>query len=122
MAKSADKSTTVTIVAQAGWFLAVYIKAGTFHGKDYPESFSYHPIIAWEIERTEEAISSPVDRPNQICRTIVPITVDFPNIERLGNHFAIKSPDGAYSYPGDTVLKNEQEALDFQKVLEVTDA
>jgi len=50
-----NERTTYTIVPAApGWFVALFIPAGAHGGDEWAAYLDLEPIIAWEIERTDQ--------------------------------------------------------------------
>lgn len=108
-----EKTTYTTIPAQPGWYISILLEA---YDED-PASLQDEPVIAWEIERSEE-----VDHhgASYVSRDARPLTADFElnggtisGGVTIGNHWVIKRPDGKYLVPGDCVLDNDAAALAY---------
>jgi hypothetical protein len=88
------------IPALPAWYVAVYVPALT--GMDgWAAHFWLHPIVAWEISR-----EPPRDRYAKPYHEAEPITVEG-NMSRMGNAWAIKTPNNKFTFPGDTTIDNE---------------
>lgn len=50
---TAENTTRTTIAAPPGWYVAFFNEGGedTTTGKKWGDSFSFEPILAWEITR-----------------------------------------------------------------------
>jgi hypothetical protein len=96
------------VPATPGWFVAIYVSGG----KDYEEYLMLEPIIAWEIEREVGPYQPSMGRPGEqwLSRNVMPITVER-NLERQGNPWAIKRPDGTYTIPGDADFKDDADLI-----------
>ena len=96
------------VPATPGWFVAMYVEGG----KDYEEYLRLEPIIAWEIQRQEKAVSDPrMGRPGDyfLYHEVMPLTIDG-NMNYWGNPWAIKRPDGSY-YTADGNFTIEAELI-----------
>jgi hypothetical protein len=97
---SNQKSERTIIKANSGFFVAIYIEAGSAGNETWPHYFVLDDVIAWDIERTAGE--------NYIVR---PITVDA-TPSNMRNMRAIKKPDGTYNMPGECAYDTEEKALE----------
>jgi len=100
--------------AQPGWFVCLLVKAGKDdEGKEYPAWLCPHPIVAWEIIRTEGPYDRCANRPGErwVAREVIPIAPDLPSLEGVGNEWVIKQPDGRFSIPGDASWGDEADVI-----------
>lgn len=97
------------LLAQPGWYVAHYL--ATVDGE--ADEIYLEPIIAFEIRRTEGPYHPSVKRPpadTLIHHDVVPITLDG-NLETTTEEWAVKSPDGKYTFPCDATCDDEAAAL-----------
>jgi hypothetical protein len=97
-----SKETTTTIIsAQPGWFIAAFVTGG-----ECGDYFTFYPIIAWEISRSENANPSQV----AIYHDVRPLTAigslhEYGNVPQM-----IKRPDGWFE-DSDGWYSNATEAI-----------
>ena len=102
-----DAQNTQTIIpALPGWYVAAYI-SGLSGTDGWPAHFSLHPIVAWEISR-----EPPHNRNASPYHEATAITLEG-NMSRMGNAWAIKTPDNKFTFLGDATIDNEAEALNY---------
>jgi hypothetical protein len=107
MTTSNDRTMNTIIPAAPGWYVALFVPANE-HG---PAWLSDHPIVAWDIERSDGPIrGQPGERWSYREATPVLLDGDF---HRYGNQRAIKAPDGKYYTADGPTLSNEAEAIAY---------
>jgi hypothetical protein len=107
------QTTRTTIPAHPGWYVAMFVRGGSGEGKIWPDYLDLMPILAWEIGREEGAYDRRAGRSMQdrwVSHEPIPITVEG-NMNRMGNPWAIKTPDGKYVVPGLCSCDNEADIL-----------
>jgi len=98
------------IAARPGWYVAVFVpREDTNDGAD---QFDLTPIVAWEIERSEQPFHPMAGRPGEQCisHAVIPLTLDG-NMKYSSDEWAVKTPDGTY-HTSYYLAANEADALD----------
>jgi hypothetical protein len=110
---SEPKITRTIIAALPGWYVAALIEGGEHEGED--DSLSLDPIIAWEIERREQPCHPMAGNPGEpyVAHHVTPITTE--GNRNYYKKWAIKTPDGKYDIPGETVVDTEAAAINVLK-------
>lgn len=96
--------TFTAIPAAPGWSIAVFVEADA----DIPAEFSYHPIVAWDIQR----IDQPEHRRHKLARRAIPIAFGM-TLEQMGNRWAVRDPEGHFHINEDQSFDTEDEALKY---------
>jgi hypothetical protein len=100
------------VPAPPGWYVAVLVVGGTDGKETWPDRLDLDPIIAWEIERTEQDYHPSANRPpgiRAVHHSVIPLTLE-------GNHetrsdWCVKTPDGKFEFVHVASFDKEEDVI-----------